>query len=115
MPRRKKGFTLIEVLFVVIVIAVLAAIAIGRITTTTVTAKANACKANQAIMNTQIEQYNLNTGSYPADNVAFLSFLENTDYFPDGPPECPSGGTYSMDTYKRTDCSIESPDHSLHP
>ena len=61
--RNKKGFTLIEILFVVIVIAILAAIAIPRIVTTTATAKQNACWANIAIMNTQIEQYRLDNGS----------------------------------------------------
>ena len=109
----KKGFTLIEILFVVIVIAVLAAIAIGRIATTTGTAKANACKANQAIMNTQIEQYRLDNGAWPA-NLATVT--GSTTYFPDGAPTCPSSGTYTMDgTTYRVDCDVTTPvDHSLH-
>ena len=41
MSLKKKGFTLIEILFVVIVIAILAAIAIPRIVTSTATARAN--------------------------------------------------------------------------
>ncbi|MFH1395283.1 MAG: prepilin-type N-terminal cleavage/methylation domain-containing protein [Candidatus Omnitrophota bacterium] len=109
----KKGFTLIEVLFVVIVIAILAAIALGRITTSTAMAKANACKANQSIMNLQIEQYRLDNDDWPA---TLVTVTQDTDYFPDGEPECPSGGTYSMNgTTHRVDCSITSPvDHSLH-
>lgn len=110
----RKGFTLIEILFVIIVIAILAAIALGRITTTTATAKANACKSNQAIMNTQIEQYRLNNGIWP---TLLIDVTENKTYFPDGAPECPSGvaDTYSMNTEHRVDCSITSPvDHSLH-
>lgn len=111
--RNKKGFTLIEILFVVIVIAVLAAIAIPRIVTSTATAKVNACKANQAIMNTQIEQYRLENGSYPA---TLATVTGDTDYFPDGVPECPDEGTYTMNaTTHRTDCGISSPDHSLNP
>lgn len=110
----KKGFTLIEVLFVVIVIAIIAAIALGRIVTTTATARANACKANQAIMNMQIEQYRLNTGEWPA---TLATVTGSTTYFPDGEPVCPSAGTYSMDgTTYRVDCDVTSPvDHSLHP
>lgn len=110
----KRGFTLIEILFVVIVIAVIAAIALGRIVTTTATARGNACKANQAIMNMQIEQYRLNNGTWPA---TLATVTGSTTYFPDGTPVCPSAGTYSMDgaTY-RTDCDVASPvDHSLHP
>jgi len=109
----RKGFTLIEVLFVVIIIAVIAAIAMGRITTTTAVAKANACKANQSIMNLQIEQYRLDTGDWPA---TLATITGDTDYFPDGDPECPSGGTYTMSgTTHRVDCSVTAPeDHSLH-
>ena len=111
MFRYSKGFTLLEILFVVIVIAILAAIALGRITTTTATAKANACKANQAIMNTQIEQYRLDTGDWPDD---LTDVTQNTTYFPDGEPECPSDGTYTMDSdTHRTTCSITA--HKLHP
>ncbi|MBU0651033.1 prepilin-type N-terminal cleavage/methylation domain-containing protein [bacterium] len=108
----KKGFTLIEVLFVVIVIAILASIALSRITTTTGTAKANACKANQSTMNMQIEQYRLDTGDWPATLAAVT---ENTTYFPDGAPTCPEGGAYSMNgTSHRTDCDVVKPvDHSL--
>ena len=109
---RNRGFTLIEILFVVVVIAILAAIAVGRITTTTATAKANACKCNQAIMNTQIEQYRLDNGQWPA---LLTDVTGNTTYFPDGAPTCPTGGNYTMGLTHRTDCSVTSPvDHSLH-
>ena len=104
---RTKGFTLIEILFVVIVIAVLAAIAIPRIVTSVATAKTNACKANQAIMNTQIEQYRLDTGDWPS---ALTDVTNNTTYFPDGAPECPEGSfaNYSMNgTTHRVSCNTD--------
>ncbi len=100
----QKGFTLIEILFVVIVIAILAAIAIMRITTTTATARANSCKADQAVINTQVEQFMLDTGNYPADDTAFRSLLNNITYFPGGSPNCPEGNsdnyTYNTTTYR---------------
>jgi len=113
MFKGKTGFTLIEILFVVIVIAILAAIAIGRISTSTGTAKASACKSNQAIINTQIEQYRLDNGDWPATLAAVTG---SATYFPDGAPVCPEGGAYTMDaTTKRVDCDVTTPvDHSLH-
>jgi len=94
---QRKGFTLIEILFVVIVIAVLAAVALGRIATTTTTARTNACSANQAIMNTMIEQYRLDVGDNPS---AIGDVTDDTTYFPDGAPACPSGtsANYGMGT-----------------
>lgn len=109
---RRKGFTLIEILFVVIVIAIIASMALARISTSTATAKANVCKANQAAMNSAIEQYKLNAGSYPA---SLATVTGSTAYFPDGAPTCPESGTYSMSgTTYRLDCNTTSPvDHSL--
>jgi len=110
---KNSGFTLIEILFVIIVIAIIAAIALGRISTTTAVAKANACKANQSVMNLQIEQYRLNVGDWPG---SLVTVTQDTDYFPDGEPECPSGGNYTMNgTTYRVDCDVTSPEeHSLH-
>ena len=96
---RKKGFTLIEILFVIVVIAILAAIVIPRLTTTQSTAKENACDANKASMNTQIERYYFDTGSWPSSNLAEMIPPTSYDYFPDGAPVCPVNSTaYNMAT-----------------
>jgi len=84
-----------EILFVVVVIAVLAAIAIPRITDTVGDAKANACDSNVANLNTQIEMYHFKTGKWPSKNMKELNVA---DYFPDGLPKCPvDGKAYAMD------------------
>lgn len=109
---KRNSFTLIEILFVVIILAIIAAMAMGRITTSSATAKTNVCKSNQATMNLMIEQYSLDNDAWPA---TLATVTGSTAYFPDGAPVCPKAGTYSMDgTTYRTDCSIASPDHSLH-
>lgn len=98
---RGKGFTLIELIIVVAILGILAMIAIPRITTSTASASTNACKTNQATLDTSIEMYYADTGGYPT----LASLTSDVNYFPDGEPCCPSSGTYTMDgTLYRVSC-----------
>jgi len=85
----KKGFTLIEILFVIVVLAIIAAIVIPRLTTTQDTAKQNACDANIANIDTQIERYYFDTGAWPSTNLTEMKPPANYTYFPSGVPACP--------------------------
>jgi len=96
--KTNRGFTLIEVLFVVVIIAILAAVVIPRITTTQDTANQNACDANIANINTQIERYYFDTGSWPATALSEMIPTTSYDYFPDGLPTCP---VTPAETYQR--------------
>jgi type II secretion system protein G len=89
--RSRKGLTLIELLIVVIILGALAAIAIPRITTSATTAKQNACTTNVDTINTSIEMYKMDNGSYPA---ALTTVTNEPNYFPDGAPTCPFGTAY---------------------
>ncbi|MHC4159220.1 MAG: prepilin-type N-terminal cleavage/methylation domain-containing protein, partial [Planctomycetota bacterium] len=66
MTRKKRAFTLVELMIVVLILAALAAIAVPRIGASAATAKRRACDTNIDIMNSQIELYTANTGSGPA-------------------------------------------------
>jgi prepilin-type N-terminal cleavage/methylation domain-containing protein len=110
---QKKGFTLIELLVVIAILGILALIAIPRITTGTTTAEINACRANQKIINTQIEMYYTDNGYYPAEETWQGEILDNPNYFPGqglgspDEPRCPLGGTYSMNpTTHHVSCSL---------
>ena len=98
----RKAVTLVELLIVVMILAALAAIAIPRITATAYSAKEHACGSNIDIMNTQIELWAAVNGSYPATLAAITG---DTDYFPDGPPVCSLGGTYSLNANDRVVCN----------
>jgi general secretion pathway protein G len=85
--RYRSGVTLVELLIVVLILGALAAIAIPRLTQSADTAKANACRTNIDVINSQIEMYAANNdGTYPA---TLEVITDSTTYFPDGAPQCP--------------------------
>ena len=88
-----KGFTLIEVLLVVVIIGILSAVVIPRITYSQRNAKIAACNANVATLNSQIELYHSETGNWPAN----LNALVTADYI-DAIPICPLGTAYTYST-----------------
>lgn len=107
---KRKGFTLVELLIVVLILGALAAIALPRLADNVTKAKANACRTNIDTINSQLELSNANNGSYPAN---ITTFLQDPQYFPEGVPQCPDNGSYSYISttdgqtgYGRAQCSV---------
>ncbi len=97
--RSKKGFTLVELLVVVLILGALAAIAIPRISSSTVTAKRNACFTNIDIINSQTEMYYANEGVWPTDAAALFADVNS---FPEGAFTCPvDGSSYTLNANHR--------------
>lgn len=94
--KNRKGFTLIEVLVVVLILAVLASLVVPRIAQSTTDAKDAVDSANWAMLIRALELYARdNSGLYPADQATFDSgVLNSTTYFPHGAPTCPYGNSY---------------------
>ena len=106
-----RGFTLVELMVVVVIIGVLTAIAVPVYTASTKKAEKGACEANLRMIDSAIQQYMMNKGEAPND----MSDLE--EYFLDGVPHCPSkdAGDYTIDSdgevYYAT-CTKEEEGHS---
>ena len=86
-----RGFTLVELLVVVLILGALAFIAIPRISQSSTTAKINACKTNVDLLNSQIEMYYATVGTWPA---GLATITRDVGYFPDGEPCCPFGTAF---------------------
>ncbi len=93
--RDTRGFTLIELLIVVAIIGILAAIAVPNVTRSLATARANACKANIAVLQNATDLYYVDQGDMP-DPDAFQAELVAGGYLKAEIAECPLGGEYSL-------------------
>jgi len=105
MKRKKKAFTLIELLIVVAIIGILAAIAVPNFLNAQVRAKIARCKSDLRSIGMAQEQYYLDKNAYPPSHYLILlttpvSYLSSvpTDVFP--PPfEKDSGQPETMVTW----------------
>jgi general secretion pathway protein G len=84
---KNKGFTVLEVMLVVILISILAAIVIPRFAVSTKRAKVQSCEMQRSIINKQVESYMFVEATWPLDDLSDIK--ANNNYFPDGIPTCP--------------------------
>ncbi|MEW5946307.1 MAG: type II secretion system protein [bacterium] len=88
---KTRGFTIVEVVLIVILISILAAIVIPRFNVGSRRAKVQSCEMNRANINTMVEVFYVSEGTWPAlgVDITATTIATNVNYFPDGIPTCP--------------------------
>jgi len=74
----QKGFTLVELLVVIVILGILAAVVVFAVGGSTDKAQTSSCKAEQAALASAVEAYRASVGSYPS---AMASLTTGSDKF----------------------------------
>jgi general secretion pathway protein G len=92
----RSAFSLLEMLAVVAILGIIAALIVPRFLGSTDATKQATCHHSRAEINIAVEQYYLHTGGWPANDLSDIA--TDVNYFPNGIPACPvSGEPYRLD------------------
>jgi len=93
MKMNKKGFTLVEIMIVVAIIGLLAAIAIPNFMKARTKAQTNACIANLKQIDGAKQVWALDNGQSDTDTPSWDALVTN---YIKKQPTCPGGGNYTI-------------------
>jgi prepilin-type N-terminal cleavage/methylation domain-containing protein len=91
--KRRRGFTLVEIMIVVLIIGILLAIAVPNFIKARETSRTKSCIANLRQIDAGKEQWAMDNKQAQGAAVAWGDIVP--DYIRKQ-PECPSGGTYTV-------------------
>jgi prepilin-type N-terminal cleavage/methylation domain-containing protein len=93
--RFRLGFSLLELLAVVTILGIIAVVVVPRISVSSGTAKQNAHEQNVAEINSAVERWYFEKGTWPAADLSDIA--ADANYFPDGVPTNPvDGSAYAL-------------------
>jgi len=88
---KRTGFSLMELLAVVTILGIIAAIIVPRVAVSSDTAKQKVNAHNKATINAAVERWYVEKGAWPATNLSDIG--ADTNYFPEGLPTNPMNNT----------------------
>jgi general secretion pathway protein G len=92
---KRAGFSLMELLAVVTILGIIAAIIVPRVAISSDTAKAKVNAHNRATINAAVERWYIEKGAWPANDLSDIG--ADINYFPDGIPVDPvDGSSYTL-------------------
>lgn len=92
--RRPRAISLLELLAVMIIVGIIAAVAIPRLGGHTGVAKGNVCRQYKADLNDALERYYFDTETWATD----MMDIQSDNYYPSAIPVCPvTGQAYEID------------------
>jgi prepilin-type N-terminal cleavage/methylation domain-containing protein len=104
MKKQKKGFTLVEIMIVVAIIALLAAIAVPSFMSARTKSMQSGCQNNLRLIDGAVQQYALDNSNALA---ASMGVLVGTNAYIKDTPVCKGGGSYTLPSSLggKTSCS----------
>jgi prepilin-type N-terminal cleavage/methylation domain-containing protein len=94
-PGKRRGFTLVEIMIVVVIIGILLAIAVPNFIRARESSRAKSCVANLKSINGAKEQWAIDHKKTSTDTPT-EDDLYGADKYVKSTPSCPSGGTYTL-------------------
>ncbi|MCY0901766.1 MAG: prepilin-type N-terminal cleavage/methylation domain-containing protein [Firmicutes bacterium] len=94
---REAGFTLVEMIVALFIVAVVMAIALPNLQAAGVRAAVTGCEGNQQMIRAALSEYYLDHHTYPDEATVAGDLADlKADGYLSTTPVCPSGGTYTI-------------------
>ena len=95
--RKSKGFTLVEIMIVVLIIGILLAIAVPNFIKARESSRKQTCIANLKQIDSAKEQFAMENKLDTGAPVQWSDLVNGGTGYMKNQPACPSGGTYTID------------------